>query len=135
MPHFNQQINSQTDMLRRYIASELSPAETAEAVMPAHTDCSRLLVACRPGDYSASMLAKAVEDCVVQPRVLSVTGMRTDDGRLVVALTVNARSASGVIRSIERYGYEVIHSLSCEMSIEHREAMERVNELIHYLEI
>jgi|GluameStandDraft_1065615.scaffolds.fasta_scaffold03033_9 hypothetical protein len=135
MPHFNQQINSQTDMLRRYIASELSPAETAEAVMPAHTDCSRLLVACRPGDYSASMLAKAVEDCDVQLLMLSVTGMRTDDGRLVVALTVNARSASGVIRSIERYGYEVIHSLSCEMSIEHREAMERVNELIHYLEI
>ena len=135
MPHFNQQINSQTDMLRRYIASELSPAETAEAVMPAHPDCSRLLVACRPGDYSASMLAKAVEDCDVQLLMLSVTGMRTDDGRLVVALTVNARSASGVIRSIERYGYEVIHSLSCEMSIEHREAMERVNELIHYLEI
>lgn len=122
-------------MLSRYMNSELTRAEIAEAVMPAHTDCSRLLVACRPGDYSASIMAKAVEDCDVQLLMLSVTGMRTDNGRLVVALTVNARCSSGVTRSLERYGYEVIHALSCDAEIEHRKAVDRVNELIHYLEI
>lgn len=122
-------------MMRRYLSGTLSPTERLEAIMPSRPDTASLLVACRPDDYSASAFAKAVEDCDIQLLTLSVTGMSTDDGRLIVALTVNARTTGGVSRSLERYGYEVIHAIGPNNNIEHLEAIERVNELIHYLEM
>ena len=124
-----------SDILQQYIAGNLPAGSRTEMLMPVHPDSSTLLVACRPDDYSASAFAKAVEDCDAQLLWLSVTGMRARNGNIIVALTVNARAPWGVARSLERYGYEVVHARGSEDSIEHREAVDRVNELIHYLEI
>lgn len=124
-----------SDILQQYMTGRLSQAKQTEMLMPVRPDCSTLLVACRPADYSASAMAKAVEDCDAQLLWLSVTGMHARDGRNIVALTVNTRTPGGVSRSLERYGYEVVYARGSEQDMERIEAMERVNELIHYLEI
>lgn len=123
------------DILQQYLAGKLPPATQSELLTPARPESSTLLVACAPGDYSASAIAKAVEDCDTQLLWLSVTGMRTENGRIIVGLTADARTTGGLTRSLERYGYEVIYARGSEGNIEQREAIDRINELIHYLEI
>lgn len=127
--------NNPTDTLTRYLSGTLLPDERLEATLPHHPDSCELLVACPPGNYSASALAKAVEDCDAQLLALSVTGMRDAEGRLVVMLRANTRADRGIVRSLERYGYETLHSTGNLTPEARAEAMARVNELLHYLEI
>lgn len=98
------------DTLTRYMSGSMPTHERLEATLPPHPDSCELLVACPPGNYSASALAKAVEDCDAQLLALSVTGMRDADGHPVVMLRANTRAADGIARSLARYGYEVVHS-------------------------
>lgn len=125
----------QHDILKQFISGSLSRPEQLEAIWPQQPEASSLLVACAPEDYSASAIAKAVEDCDAQLLGLSVTGMRDAAGRPVAALTVSAATADGVARSLGRYGYEVIHSVSAAPSPLLSRDIARVNELIHYLEM
>ncbi len=75
-------------------------------------------------------------DCDAQLLGLSVTGMRDHDGRPVVSLTVSATTPEGAARSLERYGYDVIHTRSAVAGgPEHERNMERLGELLHYLEM
>lgn len=128
-------IYQQHEILKRFISGGLSRPERLDAIWPEQPDASRLLVACSPVDYSASALAKAVEDCDAQLLGLSVTAMRDSLSRPVVALTVSALSADGVARSLERYGYEVIHTESASDSPRSSRDLSRLNELLHYLEM
>mgnify|MGYP000012328118 CR=1 FL=1 len=128
-------IYQQHEILKRFISGELDHTSELEALWPQQPDASHLLVACNPQDYSASAMAKAVEDCDAQLLGLSVTGMRDSAGRPVVALTVGSASADGAARSLERYGYEVIHTRSAAEGPEHARNMERLGELLHYLEM
>ncbi len=121
--------------MSKFIAGELPLEERTAALDPVSDDSSELLVAVRPADYCASALAKAVEDCDVQLLGLSVTSMRTPEGNPVVAMRVGASTTGGIERSLGRYGYEVIHSLPTDKSRTHAQARERVNELLHMLEI
>lgn len=117
------------------MSGELDRSGQLEALLPEQPDASFLLVACNPEDYSASAMAKAVEDCDALLIGLSVTGMRDSSGRPVVALTVGTATADGAARSLERYGYEVIHTRSARPGPEHERNMERLGELLHYLEM
>lgn len=123
------------EMLRLYTAGNLSAGERLQALLPDGTDSCELLVACRPGDYSASALAKAVEDCDARLTALTVTSMRDQGGNPVVMLRADTRNPEGIERSLARYGYEVLHSHGELTADERAEAMARVNELLHYLEI
>lgn len=124
------------DRLQKYIAGSLSQHEKAEALTPPlPQEASELLLSCPPADYSASSIARAVEDCDAQLLGLSVTGMRDDEGLPVIALRVNVRDASGVARSLRRYGYDPFFVGSAPDSAMRRRAQERANELIHYLEM
>lgn len=72
-------------------------------------EASRLLAACIPADYSASRIARAVEDADAQLVNLNVTSDGADlDNRVVFELRVTHRSPLAVARSLERYGYEVM---------------------------
>lgn len=124
------------DNLRKYVAGALSPSEKAQAVTPPlPEEASELLMSCHPGDYSASAIARAVEDCDAQLLGLSVTAMRDPGGLPVIALRVNVRDASGVARSLRRYGYDPFFVGSAPDSTMRRRAQDRANELIHYLEM
>lgn len=102
---------------------------------PPQPDVSSISVTCRPGNYSAAVIARAVEDCDAHLLNLNVTADRTPDGDLVIDLRVNRANPDTVARSLARYGYDAIDAhghMSPEMETL---ARDRMNELIHYLEI
>lgn len=123
------------ETLKRYMASELPAADEAEALLPSRVDSCELLVACLPDAYSASAMARAVEDCDAQLLALSVTSMRDAAGRPVVMLRVNTRNSASIERSLARYGYETIFSRGDLSEGEQTEARARINELLRYLEM
>lgn len=122
-------------ILEKFITGELTPMERFSALSPQKHDSSELLLTCHPSDYSASAIARAVEDCDAQLLGLSVSSMRDDNGRPVVSICVNRLATDGIERSLARYGFETIYSSNPASEEDRRRAMERVNELLHYLEI
>jgi hypothetical protein len=64
-------------------------------------------VACFRADYSASAIARAVEDCDAHLLNLNVTGDILPSGEMTVELRVSHRDSGAVSRSLERYGYRV----------------------------
>ncbi|MBD5179269.1 MAG: hypothetical protein HDR45_02855 [Bacteroides sp.] len=107
-------------------------------LMPPMQESSRLVVACRPADFSASAIARAVEDTNAHLVNLNVTSRRLDDGRLTVELRTNHRSASAAVRSLERYGYEVLElDSAADPAADATDEMlrNRAANLLHLLEI
>lgn len=95
------------------------------------------MIACRRRDYSASRIARAVEDCDAHLLNLNVTADTDYDtsNRLIVELRVNHRNPSAIARSIERYGYEVVDFESVATNDDDETARRRLDELLHYLEL
>lgn len=77
----------------------LPEAAELARLMPARPDASRLTVTCRPGDYSASAIARAVEDCNAHLLNLNVTSDTDADGDLTVELRISHRDTGAVARS------------------------------------
>ncbi len=78
-------------------------------LMPHQEEASVLTVACHPDDFSASALARAVEDSDAHLINLNVTDCRLDDGRITIELRTNHRNGDSTARSLERYGFEVLY--------------------------
>lgn len=120
-----------------------------EYLFPPVGDCSRLLVGCTREDYSASRIARAVEDCDAHLLNLNVTSMskRADDVSaddvyadgyfpVIFDLRINQRNVSAVCRSLERYGYTVLDAQSSDDSDNVDEiARQRIEEFFRYLEL
>ncbi|MBD5251648.1 MAG: hypothetical protein HDR97_05800 [Bacteroides sp.] len=112
------------------------PSEPSlERLFPRLEESSRLLVSCLPSDYSASRIARAVEDADAHLLNLNVTtdGERLDN-RMVAELRVSHRSPLAVARSLERYGFEVVdidHSALASDPL----ADDRLSELLYYLDL
>lgn len=97
-------------------------------------DSSTLVLSCPKGDYSASRIAHAVEDCDAHLLNLNVTADRAEsDGRLIVELRVSHRNPESVGRSLERYGYEVIDFVGGDDSDDDSLMRSRYEELMMYL--
>ncbi|MDE5725002.1 MAG: hypothetical protein K2H88_00040 [Duncaniella sp.] len=121
---------------KEYINTPSLPASpTIDRLFPPMEEASTLLLSCLPSDYSASRIARAVEDCDAHLVNLNVT---TDgamlDNRVVCELRVSHRNPSSVARSLERYGYEVVDTDARSLASD-AVAGERLAELLHYLEI
>lgn len=125
------------DQIKRQVVSgnngRTAPAPARQIAQVA--DASTLTVLCAPEQYSASSIAHAVEDCNAHLLNLNITDGRTSDGRLMVDIRVNHRNPASVIRSLERYGYEVAGILEPLSDAETEQMRERINELMHYLNI
>lgn len=99
-------------------------------------DASSLIVSCGPQDYSASVIARAVEDCDAHLVNLNVLADATAAGDVKVALRVDHRNASAVSRSLQRFGYEVLQVESPEeYDPDAEQSRVRANELLRYLEV
>lgn len=122
-------------ILTKFMAGRLSRLERLEALLDPDNGAAELLVAVDPGDYSASGIARAVEDCDSQLLALSVTPMRDALGRLVVMVRVDSAAGPAVSRSLERYGYETIHTRFPGDDAARLRAMDRANELLRYLTV
>lgn len=104
-------------------------------LMPPQQEASVLTVACWPDDFSASALARAVEDSDAHLINLNVTATRLDDGRITVELRTNHRHYDSTARSLERYGFEVI-AADAPGADEPDEAFRlRAAELLHIINI
>lgn len=70
----------------------------------AQLETSIIRLVCTPEDYSASMIARAVEDSDAH-----VTALHTEfeGGKTTVTLRITLRNPEPAVRSLERYGYEV----------------------------
>lgn len=94
-------------MAKDLIAKENKNAQI-EDFFPFNPDSSRITLSCRRADYSASLIARAVEDADASLINLNVTSRETSDGCLIVDLRIDHRNPAGVIRSLERYGFGVV---------------------------
>ena len=103
-----------------------------ERLFPSVEECSELSVACYRADYSASRIARAVEDVDAHLINLNVTSVVTDNGEVVVDLRVNRRNAVSVARSLERYGYRVVEIRDTDSS-SFDSLSERVGELLLHI--
>ena len=82
---------------------------TLERLFPQMEESSTLVVTCRRGDYSASRIARAVEDADAHLLNLNVTSdSERSDNRITAELRISHRDPEAAARSLERYGYEVI---------------------------
>ena len=75
---------------------------------PVNLDSTEMVIACTPEDYSASIIARAVEDCNAHVLNINLTGERTETGKLVVDIRFDHRNGANIVRSLERYGFEVL---------------------------
>lgn len=117
-----------------------------EYFLPPVAESSRLLVGCKKEDYSASRIARAVEDCNAHLLNLNVTEIGDDnpfaeDGEssegkfpIIFDLRVNHRNAMNISRSLERYGYTVICAKSSD-NADDDTTRQRIDQLFRYLEI
>lgn len=90
------------------VIDESSMLEGLGKMIAARDDCSTITVECRPEDYSASMLAHAVEDS--DAHLVDLITTPQDDGFLQVTLRVRHSDPSAAIRSLERYEFHVVEA-------------------------
>ena len=126
-------------MLTKIASAPVGAEATLRRLFPPLEDSSRLTVSCRRVDYSASAIARAVEDCDAHLLNLNLTadgGVLDPFGdELTAELRISHRNASAVARSLERYGYRVIALEHGAASGADDTVRNRVNELMHYLEV
>lgn len=87
------------------IVTQESMLEGLGRFIAARDDSSYVVVECSASDYSASLLAHAVEDAGAH--LVDLLSSPAADGRLRVTLRVRHSDPSSVVRSLERYDYEV----------------------------
>ncbi len=107
-----------------------------EILFPHSPDASTIILACQRQNYSASVIARAVEDCDAHVLNLNVLASLSEAGELMVALRVDHRNAASVARSLRRFGYDIVDVKSPDyIDIDAEEARSRANELLRYLEV
>ena len=120
------------------MTKEISPKDTfrleLDTLFPPVEDESRILIGCLRNDYSASTIARAVEDCNAHVLNLNVTGLSAEHSDFVVDLRVNHRNADAVTRSLARYGYNVLDARSSNEKDNER-MRDRANELLRYISV
>lgn len=105
------------------IIDENSMLEAMARQISARYDCSVIEIECLPGDYSASHIARAVEDSDVH--LVDMLTNPADGGHLRVTLRVRCEDPSATVHSLERYGYEVTRTFGHD-DVERTAAMERL---------
>lgn len=110
-------------------------SDRLELLYPRSRECVEALIAVSPDQYSASDVARAVEDTDCHLVNLNLTAARTVQGKLVVALRVDSVTADALVSSLSRYGYEVLAVSGGTPWVDDEESRRRVAELLHIMEI
>ncbi len=88
------------------VIDQTSMLEGLGRMIAARDDCSVIDVECRPEEYSASVLAHAVEDS--DAHLVDMMTTPTADGYLRVTLRVRHTDPSATVHSLERYDFNVV---------------------------
>ncbi len=117
------------------IGYQPSACHSPELLFAPVQDSCELTVEIDRSDYSASAIARAVEDADAHLLNLNVTARKpTHEGCIAIELRVSHRNAGAVSRSLERYGYRVTEVRE-GFDLEAETAMHRYRELIDRLEL
>lgn len=107
------------------IIDETSMLEGLGRMIAPRDDCSTITVECNPQDYSASILAHAVED--TDAHLTDIFTTPSDNGQIRVTLRVRNSDPEAAVRSLERYDYKVIDAHPSDSGIQTMEiATERL---------
>lgn len=68
-------------------------------------DCSVVVMECRPEDYSASVIARSVED--TGSHLVDLWSAPGEGGMLRVTLRIRTIDPSSVVRGLERHGFAI----------------------------
>lgn len=101
-------------------------------MFPLSEDVSVVALKCEAHRYSASVIARAVEDA--DANLLAMLTYPADAGEMYILLRVGMRDPSAVARSLERYGFSV-ESVYGRMNADAVLAAERLLELNSYLNV
>ena len=94
-------------------------------MIAARDDCSVITVECAPEDYSASIIAHAIEDS--DAHLVDLFSAPGDNGHIIVTLRVRRSDPTAAVRSLERYGFLVLEAHSAGDDIQRMEiATERL---------
>lgn len=90
------------------VIDQTSMLEGLARMIAARDDCSEVTVECRPEDYSASVLAHAVEDS--DAHLVDLLSTPSADGRIRVTIRLRHSDPSAAVRSLERYDFHVVEA-------------------------
>ncbi len=96
------------DILAENLSTDGIAANHYRRLMPGRVEATELTLACRPEDFCASAIARAVEETHAHLLNLNLTADTLPDGRCVVDIRTSSRTHEQLQRSLFRYGYEVI---------------------------
>lgn len=115
----------------RGVIDQTSMLDALAGQIAARDDCSIIELSCAPADYSASLIARAVEDSDVH--LVDLLTNPGDNGMLRVTLRVRCEDATATVHSLERYGFEVtdVHSHSTQAGTAAFERLLAVRTLIN----
>lgn len=95
------------------VITESSMLEGLGRMIAPRDDSSIVTVECRPEDYSASLLAHAVEDA--EAHLVDLWSVPIEDGMLRVTLRVRSTDPTAAVRSLERYDFHVVEAHGQQM--------------------
>ncbi|MDE5713535.1 MAG: hypothetical protein K2I16_07935 [Muribaculaceae bacterium] len=90
------------------VVDQTSMLEGLARMIAPRDDCSEVTVECLPEDYSASVLAHAVEDS--DAHLVDLFSTPSADGRIRVTLRLRHSDPSAAVRSLERYDFKVLEA-------------------------
>ena len=105
------------------IIDQTSLLEALGRMIAPRYDCSVIEFECAPADYSASHIARAVEDTDIH--LVDLLTTPGNDGHLQVILRVRCDDPVATVHSLERYGYEV-KNVYGHADVENSVALERL---------
>jgi hypothetical protein len=111
-----------------------SMLETLARLFPQLNEFTELTVTCPPRHYSASEIARAVEDADAHLLNLNVMAGTEPDSPTTVMLRVNHSRGESVAHSLARYGYDTVE-IAGDPGLLNTDMMDRINELLHYLQV
>lgn len=100
-------------------------------------ECCELTITFPRHHFLASEIARAIEDCNANLINLNVTSEITagDAGMVTADLRVTTRNTEAIVRSLERYGYEVTTVESVNDPADNGTLAERADLLIKQIEL
>lgn len=90
------------------IIDSVSMLEGMGRMIAPRDDCSVITVECTPADYSASQLARAVEDS--DAHLVDLVTTPGPEGKLTVTLRVRQSDPSSAVHNLERYDFHVVEA-------------------------
>ena len=88
------------------IIDQTSLLEGLGRMIAPRDDCSVISVECAPDDYSASVLSHAIED--TDAHLVDLLTVPASNGMVKVTMRVRHADPTSAVRSLERYGYNVV---------------------------